>query len=112
MIKHKVIVRDRKITVDNPKIVQYTSKSDQIVLDLDSDWDSVTPVIVLGSGSKAQVAYYDDETLFPEDLTEKVGPVPLSIVGIGDDAKVKIVTMASPMAFRIVPSGDIPRKLK
>ena len=85
MIKHKVIVRDRKITVDNPKIVQNTSESDQIVLDLDSDWDSVTPVIVLGSGSKAQVAYYDDETVFPEDLTEKVGPVPLSIVGIARD---------------------------
>lgn len=108
MIDHKVTIRDRVVSTDSREIVQDSNEADRIVLDLDSDWDGLDEVyVVLGKGDGKLVSPYDPEDLptFPAELTEKLGPLAFSVVGMKGET-IQITRRADSL-FRIVPRGDV-----
>lgn len=52
MINHTITVRNRRIKVDTPRLIQGCDGSDAIILDLDDEWTGLDEILVsIGSGS-------------------------------------------------------------
>lgn len=57
MINHTITVRNRRIKVDAPRLIQGCDGSDAIILDLDDEWTGLDEILVsIGSGDSRQVA--------------------------------------------------------
>lgn len=51
MINHTITVRNRRIKVDTPRLIQGCDGSDAIILDLDDEWTGLDEILVsIGSG--------------------------------------------------------------
>lgn len=108
MIDHKITVRDRVISIDNPDIVKDSIDSDRLILDLDDDWNDLEKIfVVLGVNQHSVVAVYDSEEdlMFPASLARNLGPVGVTIVGKNGD-QTQITRRASRL-IRVVPRGHL-----
>ena len=62
MINHTITVRNRRIAVDTPRLIQGCTGSDSIILDLDAEWTGLDKITVsIGSGDSRQDAIWDGE---------------------------------------------------
>lgn len=62
MINHTITVRNRRIKVDTPRLIQGCDGSDAIILDLDDEWTGLDEILVsIGSGDSRQDAFWDGE---------------------------------------------------
>ena len=60
MINHTITVRNRRIKVDTPRLIQGCTGSDAIILDLDDEWTGLDEILVsIGSGDSRQDAIWD-----------------------------------------------------
>lgn len=98
MINHTITIRDRRITVDNPTLIQGCRNSDTITLDTDEEWDGKTITVYVGSESHQVQAEYDGTPL-AIDIDFPVGYIPVLVKGKTQDGI--IYTEEASHAFRV-----------
>lgn len=98
MINHTIKIRDRRITVDNPTLIQGCRNSDTITLDTDAEWDGKTITVYVGSESRQVQAEYDGTPL-AIDIDFPVGYIPVLVKGETQDGI--IYTEEANHAFRV-----------
>lgn len=98
MINHTITIRDRRITVDNPTLIQGCRNSDTITLDTDAEWDGKTITVYVGSESHQVQAEYDGTPL-TIDIDFPTGYLPVMVKGETRDET--IYTEAATREFRV-----------
>ena len=74
MINHTITVRNRRIKVDTPRLIQGCTGSDAIILDLDDEWIGLDEILVsIGSGDSRQDAVWDGEPMVIEHIDFPIG---------------------------------------
>ncbi len=109
MKTHKVLVRDRSLSCDSKTIPQGSRGQDEIILDLDDDWDGLNVYIVIQRGEDKRILDYTEESksgpvTLPDDILDELGPINVALVGLGADGS-KITTFYAPQVFRVVTAG-------
>lgn len=100
MINHTITVRNRRIKVDTPRLIQGCTGSDAIILDLDDEWIGLDEILVsIGSGDSRQDAVWDGEPMVIEHIDFPIGYLPVSVTGR------TITTTRAPHAFFVVRNG-------
>lgn len=107
MISHTIVVRDRRITSVDPQVlVQGCHNVDEIVLDLDDEWNSLSIIVYIGFGKWLRAAVYDGSPLVV-DVDFPPGFIPVSIVGEDKNTGRKLTTVKKNRGFRVVTSGGV-----
>lgn len=103
---HVITVRERRISIDFPTLIQNNISTDTITLDLDSEWNGISPVIIIGpKGSEVEIAWHGDAVKIPAQLMAEVGGIDVSVMGYDSTGAVRLVTVAANSAFTVVASG-------
>lgn len=106
MINHTITVRNRRIKVDIPRLIQGCTGSDSIILDLDDEWTGLDEILVsIGSGDSRQDATWDGEPMVIEHVDFPVGYLPVSVTGRTKDGSRSITTARAPHVFFVVRNG-------
>lgn len=106
MIEHVLTVRKRQITTCEPTIVANGIMSDSIELSLDSDWDGLKVVVILGECSNpVKVSWEGNPITIPSQLTDQPGWLPVSVVGY--EGERRVTTAEAPRMLRVIPSGCV-----
>ena len=104
---HVVTIVERTLTVDIPELIQNNIKTDTVTLELDSEWDGISPVIIFEcSDADYQVQYEGAATHIPQAVMKNTGSVGCSVCGYDDTGEVRLVTKAAPSTFSVVASGS------
>lgn len=98
MINHTIKIRNRRITVDHPTLIQGCRNSDTITLDTDAEWDGKTITIYVGSEDHQVQANYDGTPL-TIDIDFPLGYTPVAVKGETQDGT--IYTEEASHAFRV-----------
>lgn len=103
---HVITVRERRVTVDYPTIIQNNVNTDVIELDLDGEWDDMSVVLVLGPcGGATELAWHGEPVTLPSALAEDTGGIDVSVVGYSADGETRLVTVAAPSLLNVIKSG-------
>ena len=103
---HVIAVRERRVTVDYPTIIQNNVNTDTIELDLDGEWDGMSVVLVLGPcGGATELAWHGEPLTLPSALAEDTGGIDVSVVGYSSDGETRLVTVAAPSLLNVIKSG-------
>ena len=103
---HVISVRERRVTVDYPTIIQHNVNTDTIELDLDGEWDGMSVVLVLGPcGGATELAWHGEPLTLPSALAEDTGGIDVSVVGYSTDGDTRLVTVAAPSLLNVIKSG-------
>ena len=103
---HVITVRERRVTVDYPTIIQNNVNTDTIELDLDGEWDDMSVVLVLGPcGVATELAWHGEPLTLPAALAEDTGGIDVSVVGYSADGDTRLVTVAAPSLLNVIKSG-------
>ena len=103
---HVITVRERRVTVDYPTIIQNNVNTDTIELDLDGEWDGMSVVLVLGPcGGATELAWHGEPLTLPSALAEDTGGIDVSVVGYSADGDTRLVTVAAPSLLNVIKSG-------
>ena len=103
---HVISVRERRVTVDYPTIIQNNVNTDTIELDLDGEWDDMSVVLVLGPcGGATELAWHGEPLTLPSALAEDTGGIDVSVVGYSADGDTRLVTVAAPSLLNVIKSG-------
>ena len=103
---HVISVRERRVTVDYPTIIQHNVNTDTIELDLDGEWDGMSVVLVLGPcGGATELAWHGEPLTLPSALAEDTGGIDVSVVGYSADGETRLVTVAAPSLLNVIKSG-------
>ena len=106
MINHTITVRNRRIAVDTPRLIQGCTGSDSIILDLDAEWTGLDKITVsIGSGDSRQDAIWDGEPMVIEHIDFPIGYLPVSVTGRTEDGSQSITTTRAPHVFFVVRNG-------
>lgn len=106
VINHTITVRNRRIKVDTPRLIQGCAGSDSIVLDLDDEWTGLDEINVsIGSGDSRQDAIWDGEPMVIEHIDFPIGYLPVSVTGRTKDGSRSITTARAPHVFFVVRNG-------
>ena len=106
MINHTITVRNRRIKVDTPRLIQGCDGSDSIILDLDDEWTGLDEILVsIGSGDSRQDAIWDGEPMVIEHIDFPIGYLPVSVTGQTEDGSRSITTARAPNALFVVRNG-------
>ena len=104
--EHVITVRERRVTVDYPTIIQHNVNTDTIELDLDGEWDGMSVVLVLGPcGEATELAWHGEPLTLPSALAEDTGGIDVSVVGYSADGETRLVTVAAPSLLDVIKSG-------
>ena len=104
---HVVTVTERSLSVDIPELIQNNIKTDTVTLELDAEWDGISPVIIFEcSDADYQVQYEGAATHIPQAVMKNTGSVGLSVCGYDDTGEIRLVTKAAPSTFTVVASGS------
>lgn len=98
MINHTIKIRNRRITVDHPTLIQGCRNSDTITLDTDAEWDGKTITIYVGTGEHKVQAEYDGTPL-TIDIDFPTGYLTATVKGENVDGI--IYTEEANHAFRV-----------
>lgn len=103
---HVITIRERRITVDFKTLIQNNVKTDTVTLDLDAEWDGVTPVIMFGDQYNATSVIYTGEPVFvPANVMLNTGGVDLSVTGYDSSGEMRLVTVKAVSVFEVIASG-------
>ena len=106
MINHTITVRNRRIKVDTPRLIQGCAGSDSIILDLDDEWTGLDEILVsIGSGDSRQDAVWDGEPMVIEHIDFPTGYLPVSVTGRTKDGSRSITTERASHVFSVVRNG-------
>ena len=106
VINHAITVRNRRIKVDTPRLIQGCDGSDAIILDLDDEWTDLDEILVsIGSGDSRQDAIWDGEPMVIEHVDFPIGYLPVSVTGRTKDGSRSIATARAPHVFFVVRNG-------
>lgn len=106
MINHTITVRNRRIKVDTPRLIQGCAGSDSIILDLDDEWTGLDEILIsIGSGDSRQVAIWDGEPMVIEQIDFPIGYLPVSVTGRTKDGSRSITTARASHVFSVVRNG-------
>lgn len=108
-IQHRMRVRKRRIESLDPAVIANGINSDEIVLDLDDEWDGLSLTIFLGLGDTLLQAKYDPEKpcYIPSALIKNPGDrISFSLIGENKEKTVRLVTGRCAQAFRVAASGS------
>ena len=104
---HVVTVTERSLSVDIPELIQNNIKTDTVTLELDAEWDGISPVIIFEcSDADYQVQYEGSPAHIPQAVMKSTGSVGLSVCGYDDTGEIRLVTKAAPSTFTVVASGS------
>lgn len=104
---HVVTIVERTLTVDIPELIQNNIKTDTVTLELDAEWDGISPVIIFEcSDADYQVQYEGAATHIPQAVMKNTGSIGLSVCGYDDTGEIRLVTKAAPSTFTVVASGS------
>ena len=103
---HVITVSERTIEIDESELVQNNVSTDTFTLELDAEWDDITPVVIF-SNSKGdyKVAYENGPTKIPAAVMAVIGSVDVSVFGLDSTGEVRVVTKAAPNTMNVVESG-------
>lgn len=108
-VKHVMKVRKRVVESLNRSVIANGINSDEIVLDLDNEWDGLNLTIFLGLGDTLLRTEYKTDTpcYIPAQLTKNPGDrISFSLVGENEDKSTRLVTSRCNFAFNVLPSGS------
>lgn len=104
---HVVTVTERSLSVDIPELIQNNIKTDTVTLELDAEWEGISPVIIFEcADADYQVQYEGAATHIPQAVMKSTGSVGLSVCGYDDTGEIRLVTKAAPSTFTVVASGS------
>lgn len=99
-MNHHVIVRNRRISVVGPVMVQSNVAVDTVTVSVDSEYDGLQVAPVIGG---TQIMYDGEPVTVPSSELERAGDLPLTVLGLSSGKRV--VTASAESAFRVVASG-------
>lgn len=103
---HVISVRERRVSVDYPTIVQHNVNADLIELDLDGEWDGLSVVLLLGECPHAtELAWTGEPITLPSSLAESTGGIDVSVVGYSADGETRLVTAEARNVLNVIKSG-------
>ena len=103
---HIITVSERTIRIDERELVQNNVSTDTYTLELDAEWDGITPVVIFSnSEGDYKVAYENGPTKIPAAVMAVVGAVDVSVFGLDSTGAVRVVTKAAPNTMTVVESG-------
>lgn len=103
---HVISVTERTIEIDESELVQNNVSTDTYTLELDAEWDGITPIAIFSnSQGDYQVAYENGPTKIPAAVMAVVGSVDVSVFGLDSTGAVRVVTKAAPNTMTVVESG-------
>lgn len=103
---HVITVSERTIEIDEPELVQNNVATDTYTLELDAEWDDITPVVIFSnSEGDYKVAYENAPTKIPAAVMAVVGAIDVSVFGLDSTGAVRVVTKAAPNTMNVVESG-------
>lgn len=108
-VKHVIKVRKRVVESLNRSIIANGVNSDEIVLDLDDEWNDLNLTVYLGLGDTLLKTGYktDVPCYIPSSLITNPGDrISFSLVGENDDQTIRLVTSRCAFAFEVIPSGS------
>lgn len=105
-INHTIRVDGRRLSVDDPRLVQNNVNTETVTLELGTEWDGLNVVLNLGrsSGKPVALPWTGEPLVVPSQVVRMPGLVNASVVGYGDDDR-QVVTVAAPSLFHVVESG-------
>ena len=103
---HVITVSERVVEIDEPELVQNNVSTDTFTLELDAEWDDITPVVIFSnSNGDYKVAYENGPTKIPAAAMAVIGSVDVSVFGLDSTGEVRVVTKAAPNTMDVVESG-------
>ena len=103
---HVITVSERTIRIDERELVQNNVSTDTYTLELDAEWDDITPVVIFSnSEGDYKVAYENAPTKIPAAVMAVIGAVDVSVFGLDSTGAVRVVTKAAPNTMTVVESG-------
>lgn len=106
MTNHVLYVQGRHIEACGPVVVQNGILSDTIDLSLDSEWDGLCIVVVMGdSTNPVKVEWTGEPISIPSQLMANPGWIPVSVVGY--EGERRVTTAEAPRLLSVVPSGCV-----
>ena len=103
---HVITVSERTIRIDERELVQNNVSTDTYTLELDAEWDDITPVVIFSnSEGDYKVAYENAPTKIPAAVMAVIGAVDVSVFGLDSTGAVRVVTKAAPNTMNVVESG-------
>lgn len=104
MKTHTAVVKNRRLTVTSPMVVQNQLNSDLLDLSLDSEWDGMAVSVIFGCGDSAVKLLWEGQPLtIPSQLTSEPGYIPVTVAGYQGD--VRVVSAEARDALVVVASG-------
>lgn len=102
---HVITIRDRRIYIENATLVQNNVATDTYTLDLDSEWDGISPVVIFGPCPGYESLYQNGPTTIPAAAMRTAGPLDVSVMGYDSTGKVRLVTIEALGIMNVVDSG-------
>ena len=106
---HVLTIRERELEVDRPELIQNNIQTDTVTLNLDLEWEGITPLILFGSSEDHgvfAVSYANGPTKIPARAMEYIGPLDVSVMGLDAEGEVRLVTKAAHGLMNVVESGE------
>lgn len=101
---HTLEVRRHRVMCRDAIFVQHGMGHDAISVQTDADWDGLSTVVVLG-GWSAEVG--SEPVTVPASVLAEPGFLPVSVVGYGDDGRIRATTERCDRLIRVAESGEV-----
>lgn len=103
--EHVVTVRERRLTVDYPYIIQDNMNTDVLKLDLDGEWDGLTVVVYIGyTGDLKDYTWKGSPITLP--VYQNPGTLDVTVVGLSADGKTRLVTVEAKAVMTVLKAGE------
>lgn len=103
--EHIVTVRERRLSVDYPYIIQDNMNTDVLKLDLDGEWDGLTVVVYIGyTGDLKDYEWKGSALTLP--VYQNPGTLDVTVVGLSADGKTRLVTVEAKAVMTVLKAGE------
>lgn len=103
--EHVVTVRERRVSVDYPTIIQDNMATDTLKLDLDGEWDGMQVLVYVGyAGDLDEYQWKGQPITLP--VYSNPGSLDVTVVGMSDDGKIRLVTAEAKDVLTVIRAGE------
>lgn len=103
--EHVVTVRERRVSVDYPTIIQDNMATDTLKLDLDGEWDGMQVLVYVGyAGDLDEYQWKGQPITLP--VFSNPGSLDVTVVGMSDDGKIRLVTAEAKDVLTVIRAGE------
>ena len=103
--EHVVTVRERRVSVDYPTIIQDNMATDTLKLDLDGEWDGMQVLVYVGyAGDLDEYQWKGQPITLP--VYTNPGSLDVTVVGMSDDGKIRLVTAEAKDVLTVIRAGE------